>query len=158
MSEQATESKPVELRSYLVAFTIWYMCALLALTGVSFGLGIGFGHLGNIVILVIAAIITGVRFADDNGREFAGAEKWKLGLFCLLVSHLLSTLNTALVTLLFLSEEERQGFWSALQSMQLDAWAFSIAIVSFFYYVAIVLFLGVGATNRLKKLQQGTEG
>ncbi|WP_417449868.1 ABZJ_00895 family protein [Kordiimonas sp.] len=158
MSEAATGITPVRLVSYLGIFSVWYICALLALTGVSFGLGIGFGHLGNVVTLIISAIMTGVKFAEENRREFIGAEKWKLGLMCLLASHLWSALNTAMVTLLFLDHAERQGFMRALQTLQLDVWAFSVAIVSFFYYVAIVLFLGVGATNRFRKQQQGTEG
>ena len=157
MDKQTPETTPVKLLPYLGAFSIWYMCALLALTGVSFGFGIGFGYLGNVAILVIAAVMTGVRFAEDNRREFAGAEKWKLGLLCLLASHVLAMVNTALVTLLFLDDAARENYFARLDAMRLDVWAFSILIVSFFYYIALVLFIGVGASNRVKKMRQGME-
>lgn len=151
MPDQTNSADPANLRPFIGAFSIWYVCALLALTGISFATGVGFGYIGNIAILVAAAVMTGVRFADDMGRDFEGREKWKLALFCLLASFVWSFLNTMVVTFLFTAEEGRQNFLAAVANMPVTAWVFSLAIVSFFYYFALVLFLGVGVKNSLRK-------
>jgi len=152
MSEQTTETTPVKVLPYLSTFATWYVCLMLAVTGISFGFGINFGELGKLLIIVAAAVMTGFRFAEENERAFVGAEKWKLGLVALLVLHVANTLNTLLIAYVFLDEERRAHFFEVLGSAEPQVMAFSLAIVSFFYYVATVLFLGVGVKSRLKKL------
>jgi hypothetical protein len=152
MSEQTSETTPVKVLPYLSTFATWYVCLMLAVTGISFGFGINFGELGKLLIIVAAAVMTGFRFPEENERWFVGAEKWKLGLVALLVLHVANSLNTLLIAYVFLDEERRAQFFEVLASAEPQVMAFSLAIVSFFYYVATVLFLGVGVKSRLKKL------
>lgn len=153
MSEQAAEeTAPAKMLPYLSTFASWYICLMLAMTGISFGFGINFGELGKLLIIVAAAVMTGFRFAEEQERGFVGAEKWKLGLIALLVLHVANTLNTLLIAHVFLTDERRAHFYEVLTSAEPQVMAFSLAIVSFFYYVATVLFLGVGVKSRLKKL------
>ncbi|WP_417455981.1 ABZJ_00895 family protein [Kordiimonas sp.] len=150
MADNTTPSgTPARLMPTIGTFAVWYICAMLALTGVSLGLGINFGRLGSIAILLLSGFFAGVRFAKDHERELEGTEKWKLALGCLLVSYLCSAANIVAITLATMGEGESARFMDALTNMPLDVWAFVFALVSLFYYLGLVLFIGLGVKNGL---------
>ena len=149
MTEEDTQQGNARLMPTIGTFAVWYICAMLALTGVSLGFGINFGRLGSIAILLLSGFFAGVRFAKDHERGLEGAEKWKLALGCLLVSYLCSAANMIAITLATMSEGESARFMDALTNMPLDVWGFVFALVSLFYYLGLVLFIGLGVKNGL---------
>lgn len=146
---QTTSDEP-KLLPFVGTFSVWYVCALMALTGIGFAIGMNFGRVGSLIVLILASMVTGQRFAKDMGREFVGTEKWKLAGFCLVSSYIWSTMNMVVATLLFVEGATMGDLLDAATNMPLQVWLFAVAFVSFFYYFAIVLFLGVGLKNGLK--------